>query len=69
MRPEKARQIINRTILRYLDDEPTAMYIPDMLTAVKKMYCKQVIWHKNQGYDFQFDNNKTLYPITRLKLK
>jgi len=52
MRPEKARRVINHTIARYLDDEPTAIYIPDMLKALKKMYCKQIIWHKNRGYDF-----------------
>ena len=55
MRPEKAKQIINRTILRYLDDEPTSMYLPDMIRALNTMYCKQAIWHKDHGYEFNDD--------------
>jgi len=52
MRPEKARQIINNTIQRYMNDEPTAIYIPDMKRALNKMYMKQVLWHEKNGYDF-----------------
>lgn len=53
MRPETATQIIDKTIARYLNDEPTAIYIPDMLRAVRKMYCKQVIWHKENGFGYE----------------
>ena len=50
MRPEKAKRTIRRTIERYLNDEPTAMYIPDMLRAVYTLQSKQAIWH--QEHDF-----------------
>ena len=55
MRPETATRVIDRTIKRFMNDEPTAIYIPDMLVALKAMYVKQAIWHKDHGYDFSSD--------------
>jgi len=59
MRPETARRIINATIQRYLNDEPTAIYIPNMIRALNKMYAKQAIWHHEHGYccydDYDYD--------------
>jgi len=55
MRPETATRTINRTIERVLNNELTAIYIPDMIVALKAMYCKQAIWHKEHGYDFADD--------------
>jgi len=51
MRPEKAHRIIEKTIQRFLHDEPTAMYIPDMIRAVHKLQAKQSIWHLDHGYE------------------
>ena len=50
MRPEKAHRIVRRTIERYLNDEPTAMYIPDMLRAVYVLQAKQAIWDHAHDY-------------------
>jgi len=55
MRPETAKRTIDCTIERFLNDEPTAIYIPDMIRALNIMYCKQAIWHKDHGYDFNDD--------------
>jgi len=52
MRPESARQLINNTIQHYLNNKTADIYNPVMIRALNKMYCKQVIWHKNRGYDF-----------------
>jgi len=49
-RPEKARRIIRRTIERYLNDELTAVYIPEMIRAVYVLQAKQYKWHKEHGY-------------------
>jgi len=52
MTPETAKRIIDRTIERYMNKEPKAIYIPDMLVALKTMYVKQVIWHKEHDYPY-----------------